>query len=1060
MITRAHFRKIGFAAAALVASMLTTTSGSFAADLGTTSSDARVQGAAGVSLTHDRPYDILYAPEALGFAERGGFTIGRSNGERADSLEVELSTLGWLRTSRGGAWGFAMQMEEASGQFTASRVLASRSIRAGMGWSRALGSSARVVWGQSLGILHSLRGTVANTKGYAVLGFAWRPTNRWQIAQSGLAQYGEEPADGDALRWSATTQLQWEHPRWGIASGLRLSSGTAETEFGDDVEVRWGFQLDPSVLPMFRDSLSRVRGSTLQWGLHPDGLSYGVTLQLSGSALSIARGPFEGNDTTVLSFSQRWGVGWGQQERERSAYATREVSSELASAENEVLRGEYDAAHARLTRTLQARPAAFQVGEVDALLAEVAQLQRDRVEADAQYDSERGIVRAGELYARLSSRSPQALELAVRGSVCQLLFSAAANLAQERETVAREQLLEVLRLEPTHTAAITRYLDNFAELTASLECEPLQATLHRSYHKQPPVRLHLRSEYPFPLERIEVSYGVVGFTGADRTTATLDRLDGHDFVELPLPLALDPWELVKVYDSVTAKVEAHITVRAGSAVRTVFAGDTTPLHGPRVLDWRDPLQFAASISTSDPDIQRLMAPIPTELVPSIAVGLPYWPRAATIAFGIFHLIKESQIEYSGELTVKSSMDPGEPVYDRLRTPHDLFVSRRGDCEDLVGLWLSLLQAYGIETRYVVERRDVGHVMLMLDLQLPPSRRARLCAFADHAVERDGRLWLPIEATALRGRFSDAVAAGHVFLTNTQYENTREEYVLSEAQRVYPPPNWPVTGLDSPVGRDRVVSAMAKDFESGRSSMACDLPEPVPPKPRPQSDPAPTLPEDPLSGVAHGEAGPTRAAVSPDLVTTECRALAPAQVEARSSCMSALGLGITLSQNGRVIDAVHHFERSLECSRTRAAALCNLGNVALLVDEAPERALEYYECALDLDPGDDGIKYNQVIALEVLAGRGHAGSREVAERMVSELRERASITEVLRALGVLDVATEDSTTASASPSASDWPSALRALWSGEAAGRQRDVTAREMNESDAVIYWKVVEQERH
>ena len=111
---------------------------------------------------------------------------------------------------------------------------------------------------------------------------------------------------------------------------------------------------------------------------------------------------------------------------------------------------------------------------------------------------------------------------------------------------------------------------------------------------------------------------------------------------------------------------------------------------------------------------------------------------------------------------------------------------------------------------------------------------------------------------------------------------------------------------------------------------------------------------------------------------------------RSSLRSQLG--IIYAQNGQVDDARKEFVKLLEEPNGRAAALTNLGNLAVLEGKV-DVALENYTQAAALDTADGGILLDLGLALKfggqgrgrrcgVLARAHQGGRRRTAPRTCS------------------------------------------------------------------------------
>jgi tetratricopeptide (TPR) repeat protein len=1006
----------------------------------TSPADAASQATAGVQLRDHQPYSVFFAPQLLGFAERGGFTVGRGFDLRADSLGVDTSLFAWTGTNAGGGWGLALDALERRALRPGVANGESEFLRGSLAWSRVIGQRARASWGQSVGAEYARESSSSEIDVYTVLGFGLRPRSWLYVGQSGTIHSGDRKGDGSSLDWSASSEFRLSIDDLGVRTGIGVRSGSFDADGNAESGVRWALGVEPALLLEDRPWASMLRGTTLDFGAGPEGPVFGATLSVGGLGVSVARSRWSGHSYTALSVSQHWGARWGQPMREASREAIADVTRLLDDVEELVRTGDFDLAHERVSRAL----ADCRYDHLRRKLQSTQEvLEGHRFQlatAGGLYQTEAGYAQAGTIYAALSTLAPQCEEFALRRNVCRLIVDSRTELQGGRTASAREYLEEAFRLDPDHPVVIGTWLRGLEGFELALEGGHLMASLYRSYSGTAPIRAQVRNEYPFPVDIRAVECKAKSyFTGTAREVP-LVPVSPNDYLEIELVLTFDPDPLSRIDPSEAIVVEGTAIITAGTSSREIQTSKRMELHGPRVINWRDPRQFGATISAADVDIRRLMVSVPLELQPDAESQMPRLPQPAIIAMGIFHLLRASGVNYGADAPMVVAPGSAAPVFDHLEAPARLLEHKFGDCEDLVAFWLNLLQAFGLETRYVVELGYRGHIMLMVDLQIPPNRASRLCGLARYTLERDGRLWLPIETTVPQSDFLHAVELGFAFMTQLEFEDTRREFVLSEVQKEFPPPVWPSQQLRNPILKHDVQTAVAREIERHGDRIGCGFQKQI----WTAQDTAVAKPEQ------------RQAKVKPS-----CRELTPPGSDFSTSCATDFVMGMRLAMHGEYGPAIPRFESALKCESSRAAALCNLGNLALLVERNATLALEYYDCASSLDPEDDGLRLNVIIAHQVLAFEGVEGSAERAAVVANDLRNRISLEEALMHLGRVMEEPARETTAAPSSDTTDWLVFVEAaLRDGRAEVSGKAVTQLGMGEEDAVIYWKEVVLEPH
>ena len=1004
-----------------------TTETAAASEFGRVVAEPHTQATGDVPLWNDGASSLLFRPEQLGFTRLGGFGFGRAIGDDFDATDITSSTIHWQRVSRSSSTGFAMDLRELVPKTESSETNRGRFVRAGWGYGRPVGSP-RYSFGLTLGGEYVDSNDGPDVQGFSVVGVGARPWSSWQFTQNVFVRSGERPdtaVSGIETTWGTNTQVRWTNSDLGVTTALDLRTRTTPGSSDLESTVHWGAGFDPTVLVADIEWTRMLRGSRILFGIQPDGVNYGLQLRFRNTSIGLAHVERVDHSFTVIGIRQGWGQTWGPGERIAYDETTTTLSDDRTAARSEIRAGRFDAARTRLQRHLGSNLSADDRGELESELEDLDDLIETRTVADSLYVSPDDFDRAGIMYTRLATRAPESELLRTRRDVCQLLMNARNARIEQDERNAWRSLRRALEKDPEHDVVKAWMLELSDYATIDLTCPPLQATLHHRYRSDSPVRLRINHTYPFPVDSLSVEWELPGYLAGTKRHMTLEGVPADDDREIAVPLHLDPAAMAEIPESENLVLVADVTLHAGSGARSFRTARDVTLHGPRVLDWSEPRQFGASISMSPTDLGRLLAAIPADLDPNVSAWTPRLPESVVVAFGMFHLLQLSEVDYAQDKDV-IPLGPDDPVYDRLRTPADLLNSKVGDCEDLVALWLAVLEARGIDARYVVERRFQGHVMFMFDTQIPPTRSRRLCGLEEYTVERDGSLWLPVEATTLEGSFVDAVRSGYKFLTNPKLDESREEYSLREVRSVFPPTTWPNEGLSPEVEKQAIRQAVRGAFEHERDSIACDL--------------------DSLGGVVPPPPDPPAFSCS-DLVDLDGSG-------DDNDCLLALGIGLELAVNGELERARPYFLHALDCAGTRAAAVCNLGNLALLVDEQPHLAIELYQCASELDPDDDRILVNESLARGFLASRGDATKSPEIQRLADAIKAALTPEEVFASIGVRSRASRPEVTSSEAEAFPDAVLYLRTLLLDREEDRApHATTALPMGEEDELVYWK-------
>jgi HEAT repeat protein/tetratricopeptide (TPR) repeat protein len=351
------------------------------------------------------------------------------------------------------------------------------------------------------------------------------------------------------------------------------------------------------------------------------------------------------------------------------------------------------------------------------------------------------------------------------------------------------------------------------------------------------------------------------------------------------------------------------------------------------LVWDEPARLAAFINGRDPAVQKLAA----GLYRTFAEQRPAQARRAhplrnyLLALYTFAALDALGIQYKP--------DPDRPfaslqagALDTVQFPSQTLARKTGDCDDLTVLFASLLENLNVPTAVLAVE---GHVFLMFDSGVRVENRAAFPVDRRKTVERDGRLWVPLETTVLgrAERFEQAWSRGAENFHGKYRPADEQVVVVRRAWQQHPPATRPAeaAGPAAPAlaGLQRAGEKVLADY--GRQVQA-------------------------LAGAERGGGDPgallERAAVLVKSGLFEDAAAAYRRaLEGGDSFAGRYGLGSALAGRGRMLRALVEFQQALDLAagpaeqfRARLAiAQCYKVNGNL------NKARQHLEHALALNP---------------------------------------------------------------------------------------------------------------
>lgn len=431
---------------------------------------------------------------------------------------------------------------------------------------------------------------------------------------------------------------------------------------------------------------------------------------------------------------------------------------------------------------------------------------------------------------------------------------------------------------------------------ANLEMYEVFPVFHKYYDDHPVGLVTLVNKEKAPVRDIKLSLWIKRYMDSPKESS------------VPAELAAGARQDVSVMSLLTDRV-LEVTeatkVAADLVLEYTMAGEryrdartiTVRILDRNAMTWEEDSRAAAFVTAKDPAVltfaKGAVGPLRDRGPQAVDGNL-------AAAMGLFTALDLHGLSYVVDpKTPHSEFAASRTQVDFLQFPRQTLEYKAGDCDDLSILYAALLESVGIETAFITVP---GHIFLAFATAIPPEEARKSFPSAADLIEREGRLWVPVEVTERRGGFLKACATGAKEWRESQAAGTAGFLPVHEAWNKYEPVGFPGAGAEiAAPARDALLAGF--DKELGRFV---------------------------------------------DQLLTPQAARLQDEIRTRGGSPEAHNrLGVLYARFGRYEKAEVEFRQAAE-SPDSVAALINLGNLKIIQGE-PDRAREFYGRAAGRDP---------------------------------------------------------------------------------------------------------------
>jgi hypothetical protein len=194
----------------------------------------------------------------------------------------------------------------------------------------------------------------------------------------------------------------------------------------------------------------------------------------------------------------------------------------------------------------------------------------------------------------------------------------------------------------------------------------------------------------------------------------------------------------------SAKIDLEYTLKGKPFNREYI--ESLRLHNRNAVTWDDDRKAAAFVTAKDPVVLKFAkntvgvikesGPLPLNENFLKAISL----HTAVGLIGTSYVVDPS--------TPYKELSEQESALDYLQFPRQTLEYKAGDCDDLSILYSALLEATGVETAFITVPGHIFMAFCLGSLDDPSLKTFD----ADELIIREGKAWLPVETTEIKGGF--------------------------------------------------------------------------------------------------------------------------------------------------------------------------------------------------------------------------------------------------------------------------------------------------------------------
>ncbi len=442
-------------------------------------------------------------------------------------------------------------------------------------------------------------------------------------------------------------------------------------------------------------------------------------------------------------------------------------------------------------------------------------------------------------------------------------------------------------------------------LLSDLNLQRVFSAAYKQYQDKPIGSIKLQNISATAYGNLTLSFQIREFMDFP-TQVPVPTINGGETLEIPITATFSN-RILEVDEDTGVQVEVRLGFLRDGQKDSITLTQPMTIYGKNAIVWREAQMVGSFVTPKDDTLRDYVRqvinryqPDPGPLNDKLVAAMAYFSSLTAVGINYivdpntpFAELREDQIDY-------------------VQFPRETLRLKSGDCDDLSVLISAGLENLGIRTALI---EVPGHLFLMFDTGLEARDAGLISQDRSLLAFRDGRVWIPLEATMINTSFNEAWAEGARKYQQALAADELGIIDLEEAWQQYRPVTLQKAAYSIELPESRRTESLVRQARKRLLSKSIDR-----------------------------LVLPFVAMVAND----------PDNVAAR------LQIAILYSRYGLYEDAEIAFEALKELAPDDSAVKTNLGNLYFL-QQNYAGAIEHYRQATELDASDGGIWVNLAMA---------------------------------------------------------------------------------------------------
>jgi len=473
-----------------------------------------------------------------------------------------------------------------------------------------------------------------------------------------------------------------------------------------------------------------------------------------------------------------------------------------------------------------------------------------------------------------------------------------------------------------------------------IKLEKIFSAAYKQYTNKPVGRIRVQNTSGTDYGNLKLTFSIKGYMDFP-TTTDISRLAANETLEIDL-LASFNNQILEIDEDTGVQVEVALNFVRDGKNDAIRLTQPMTIYGKNAILWSKANMVGSFVTPKDDTLRDFVRQAINESKPESG---PLSDNIVT-AMTLFDVFSAHGIRYV--------IDPNSPYsevennrVDYVQFSRETLKIKSGDCDDLSVLMSAGLENLGVNTAIL----DVpGHLLIMFDSGLSVAEKDRISLQDSLMVERDGNIWIPLEATMIGTSFAEAWTEGARKYFKFKKDKSLKVIALMNAWKEYLPVTLKPAAYSIKVPNESRVKPLVNREQN-------------------------ILLQKSLARL-----------VKPYEIIAD---LHPDNINA------LMQVAIIYAKNGLYSQADKTFDKILKRSPDNSAVHNNRGNIFYSKGEF-DRAVETYSYAEQLSANDPGVKVNMAMSYYQLGQLADARSKFDEARIISQdvVEEYAGLSQLL------------------------------------------------------------------